>query len=202
MAYEPDVLKGALGVPGGNWTLNFERSLAWPVLQLALQNAYPGFLVDQSLIAVVGMIWDRFDPITTSGRVILDPLPGVPAKQIFIYEGLGDSLVTHLSTEMVVRTMGLPVTGPSLYTPFGMVESQAPVPSGFTILDENVSPLPPEENIPPDDDSGTHSGVNKREAVQNMIRGFFNDGELVHGCQVGGAPAPCDCSTGACGDRL
>ncbi|MSP17268.1 MAG: hypothetical protein EXR73_11795 [Myxococcales bacterium] len=198
MAYEPKVFKGALGVPGGNWTLNFERSLAWPPLQIALQAAYPGFVLDQELIALVGMLWDRFDPITTTARVVLDPLPDTPSKQIFMYEALNDSLVTPLSTEMVARTMGIPVTGPSLYVPFGMTEATDAVPSGLTIFDEHATPAPLETNVAPFEDSGTHSNVNERNAVQRMVRRFFEEGMVVHGCAVAGVPAPCDCATGAC----
>lgn len=202
MAYEPDIVKGALGVPGGNWTLNFERSLAWPPLQLALQNSYTGYVLDQEIIALIGMMWDRYDPITTTPHVVMDPLPGTPAKQIYLYEGIGDSLVTNLSTEMVARTMGLSVTAPSLYVPFGMTSSTDATSSGMTILDEHVTPVPSDLNIPPSEDSGTHSGVNKRQAVQTMVRQFLEQGTVQDGCKVGGAAVACDCATGACGNRL
>jgi hypothetical protein len=201
MAYEPDIVQGALGVPGGNWTLLMERSLAWPPLQIALQNAYTAYPLDEEIIALVGMLWDRFDPITTTTRVVGDPLPNTPAKQIYLYEGINDSLVTNLSTEMVARTMGLQVTAPSLYVPYGMTSSTSAVSSGMTILDEHVTPAPSDLNIPPTKDSGTHSGVNKREAVQTMVREFFEQGMVKDECAVSGAPAPCDCSTGACGNR-
>lgn len=198
MAYEPDIVLGALGVPGGNWTLNFERSYAWPALQLAMRQAYIGPVLDEQIIAMMGMMFDRYDPITTAPHVIDDPLPGVPPKQIFIYEGVGDSLVTNLSTEMVARTMGIPVSGPSLYVPYGMEETTDTVPSALTILDEHPSPLPPGTNVPPGDDNGTHGDVNERNAVQRMVEEFFDTGTLTHGCMLQGAPAPCDCATGAC----
>jgi hypothetical protein len=202
MSYEPAIVRGGLGVPGCNWTLLFERSFAWPALQVALQGAYPGFIKNEEVIALMGFAFDRVDPVTTAGNLVHDPLPGTPAKQIFMYETLGDSLVTNLSSEMLARAMDIPVTGPSLRVPFGLTESSAPVTSGFMILDEHPDPLPGAFNVAPTDDNGTHSGVNERQAILSMMFKFFTDGLLVHGCALEGTPAPCDCATAACDNEV
>jgi hypothetical protein len=199
MAYEPTITRGALGVPGGSWSLLFERSIAWLPLQVAISGAYPDPMLAELITAFLGMALERFDPITTSARVVHDPIPGVPAKQIFMYEALGDCLVTHLSTEMVARTMGIPVTGPSLYVPFGMQEQLGEGTSGLTIYDEHPEYVPPATNIPPSEDNGTHGGVNKRDAVQRQVEAFLREGILRHECRVGDTLVPCDCSVaGAC----
>ena len=201
MAYDPNVMRGALGVPGGAWSLLIERSYSWGPLQGAVKGAYEDEYVYDLLVAFLGLSFEPYDPITTAGRVINDPLPNTPAKQILMYEGLGDSLVTNLSTEMVARTMGLDVTGPSIRVPYGVPENQDPMSSAFTIYDEHRTPLPPTTNVPPADDNGTHSGVNARDASLKQIEQFFNQGTIVNKCQIGGTVAPCDCDTGACGDR-
>jgi hypothetical protein len=198
MAYEPDIELGALGVPGGNWTLMMERSLAWPPLQSALRSSYEDPLEAELNISLFGMGFDPFDPITTSYRVVNDPLPGVPAKKIFLYEGVGDTLVTNLATEMVAREMRIPVTGPSLYVPYGLTETTDVVGSALTIYDEHREPVPDGTNVAPVEDNGTHSNVNERDAVMNQVKRFFLDGELAHTCAIATTPAPCDCSTGAC----
>jgi hypothetical protein len=144
------------------------------------------------------MTLEPFDPITTASRVVHDPLPGTPAKQILMYQGVGDSLVSNLSTEMTVRTMGIQVVGPSLYLPHGMSESAEPLSSGFTIYDEHPEPLPPETNVPPAEDNGTHGGVNERAAVLRQIQRFFFEGDIVNTCELEGVAVPCDCATGAC----
>ncbi len=199
MAYEPEITRGALGVPGGNWSLMFERSFAWPALQVALRGSYPDMKLQELMTAFFGMQFDRVDPITTSHRVIQDPLPGTPAKQLFLYEGVGDCLVTNLATEMVARQLGIPVTGPSLYVPYGLSESTDPVPSGLTIYDEHPTPLPPDTNASCADENGTHGDVNERPAVQRQVQGFLLSGTLTHECRdAGGQPAPCDCATTAC----
>jgi hypothetical protein len=99
---------------------------------------------------------------------------------------------------MLARTLGIPVTAPSVRAPFGLGMTSEPVASGFTIYDEKREPGVPLTNVPPADDNGTHSGVNGNPAVLRQVLGFLRDGEVVHQCRTGGAPAPCDCTTGAC----
>lgn len=199
MAYDPYIQRGALGVPGGAWSLLFERSLAWGALQLVAKASYrDDVYAYQVLIALLSMQLEPFDPITTATHVIKAPLPNTPAKQILMYEAVGDSLVNNLSTEMTARTMGIDVVGPSLYVPHGMQESTGPLTSGLTIYDEHPEPLPPATNVPPEDDNGTHGGINERPAVLRQIQRFFYEGELVSTCLLDGAPVPCDCATGAC----
>ncbi len=203
MAYDPNITRGALGVPGGAWTMLFERSIAWSALKGAAQGSYDDPLEYQPLILLLGAHFEPYDPITTAGRVIADPLPNTPAKQIMLYEAIGDCLVNNYSTETVVRTMGVPYVTPSVKEPWGIEPTSVAVSSGFTIYDEHPTPLPPSTtNAQPLTDNGTHSGVNKRQAVIDQVREFVLEGNLVQMCRNGKSPAPCDCSLGYCGDRL
>lgn len=196
MAYDPHIELGALGVPGSNWSLLMERSVAWLPLQVAATSAYTNQYDYQMLVSFLAFSLERWDPITVSGRVLDDPLPGTPAKQLLLYEAINDSLVTNLATEMLVRSMGLPVCGPSVKVPYAIAEELAPAASGFTIYDENV-PVPTATNVPPGDDNGTHSGVNSRAAVLDQVEHFFFNGEVINTCGTD-TPVPCDCGTGAC----
>lgn len=203
MAYDPTITRGALGVPGGAWTMLFERSIAWSALRGAATGAYPDPLLYELLVNLLGMKFEPYDPITTSANVINDPLPNTPAKQILMWEAIGDCLVNNYSTETVARTMGLSLITPSVRTPFGIPPATAPITSGLTVLDEHPTPLPASTtNAQPVEDNGTHSGVNKRQAVLDQVRTFILDGTITQTCQVGGQAAPCDCATGACGPRL
>lgn len=203
MAYDPFIKRGALGVPGGAWTMLFERSIAWTPLKAAAQGSYTDTAEYQMIIALLGMRFEPYDPITTSPRVVNDPLPNTPAKQIFIYEAIGDCLVSNYSTETVVRTMGLSLMMPSVKMPWGIPAAEASATSGFTIYDEHPSPLPPTTtNAQPAEDNGTHSGVNKRQAVLDAVREFVLEGRVIQSCKQGEQAAACDCATGACGPRL
>ncbi len=112
MAYDPNITRGVLAVPGGVWSMLFERSNAWHLLQGAAQGAYPDPETYQLNIAFLGMGFEPYDPITTAAHVIHDPLPGVPAKNILMWYSIGDCLVSNITTEMVARDDGDPAGRP------------------------------------------------------------------------------------------
>jgi hypothetical protein len=198
MAYDPFVKRGVLGVPGSNWSLLLQRSTAFTILQAVLESSYTEPLWSQVLISLMGHAFDPYDPITTTTRVLSRPLPGTPEKQLFLYEGVGDSLVSNLTTEMTARSLGIPVTGPSVRVPFGLTVTTIPVTSALTIYDEQPDPAPPDDNVPPSKDNGTHVDVNKRAAVQRQVRHFLKTGQVIHECRLGDVAVACDCQTGAC----
>jgi hypothetical protein len=198
MAYDPNILRGGLGVPGGAWSLLFERSEAWSLLQGPAESSYPDFHEAQNLIAFLGMRMEVVDPVTTAAHVLHDPLPGTPAKHVDMYEGIGDCLVTNISTELMARTMGIKVIGPSLKPVWGLEVSTDPQADALTIYDEHKTPLPPMTNVPPATDNGTHSGVNFRAAVLRQVHDFLLQGTITDQCLAGSQPMPCDCATGVC----
>jgi hypothetical protein len=201
MAYEPEITRGVLGVPGSAWSLLFERSFAWTALQGAIIGSYEDQYYYQMVAALLGLGMEPYDSITTAGGLtglVGDGIEGVPDKQILMYEGIGDCLVTNMGTEMLARTMGLQVTAPSLKVPYGIAEMASDQPSGFTIYDESPTPLPPTTNIPPSVDNGTHGDVNERPANLRQIERFFLEGVVGNECALEAAAAPCDCATGAC----
>lgn len=203
MAYDQNITRGALGVPGGAWSMLFERSIAWSALKGAAQGSYTDPLEYQPLIFLLAMHFEPYDAITTAPRVVADPLPDTPAKQIMMYEAIGDCLVNNYSTETVARTMGLQLVTPSVKEVWNMEGSTATLTSGLTVYDEHPTPLPPSTtNMQPATDNGTHSGVNKRQAVLDQVREFVLNGNLRQMCKQGDTPMPCDCSTGACGNRI
>jgi hypothetical protein len=198
MAYDPLITRGALGVPGGAWSLLIERSAAWVPLQVAAIAAYENQYTYQMIVALLALSFERSDPVTTAANVISDPLPGTPAKQLLLWEALEDSLVTNLSTELMAREYGLPVCGPSIKVPWRMEERAIAEPSGLTIYDEAASPPATTTNVPSIDDNGTHGGINERGAVLRQVQEFFLQGQVLNQCKSGDTPVPCDCTTGAC----
>jgi hypothetical protein len=199
MAYDPHISKAVLAVPGGVWSMMFERSTAWHLLMGAAMGAYPDPELYQLNIALLGMGMEPYDPITTAAHVIRDPLPGVPAKNVLLWYAVGDALVTNIATEMVARTMGLDLLGPAVHPVWRMPPKAGPLASGLNLYDEKPTPMPSELNIPPTSDNGTHSDVNKRAAALRQVERFLLGGEVGQECRDGdGEPVACDCSTGAC----
>lgn len=200
MAYEPDIELGVLGVPGGPWSLLFERSAYWPPLRITMKGAYNLNPWDyQQNIALMGMLFEKVDPVTTARRVLAEPLPGVPPKQLLLYMAMGDFLVANIASDTLARALRVPITGPSARTPFALLVQDTAMPSGMTIYDEGVTPWPPEDNAMEDlDGNSTHGDVSERPAVQRQAFDLFNFREVRHECQLDGVPAPCMCESGAC----
>jgi hypothetical protein len=198
MGYDKTILRGALGVPGGPWSMLVERSNAWTALQGPAHAAYKDESYYEILVSLLTMAFEPYDPITAAPHVIADPLPDTPAKQVMMYETLGDCLVANISTETLARTMGLPLVMPSLKQPFGLVPATGPGDNGFSVYDEHPTPLPSQFNTPPAEDNGTHSGVHKRPAVLREIHDFLYDGVVADQCFADTVAAECDCATGAC----
>jgi hypothetical protein len=197
MAYDPNITKGVLAVPGGNWSLLFERSNAWHLLMGAAQGAYEDPEVYQLNIAFLGMGMEPYDPITTAEKVIADPLPGVPVKKILIWYAMGDCLVTNIATEMIARTMGIDLLAPAVKTVWGMPPKEGPLVNGVNVYDEHRMPVPSDYNIPPAEDNGTHSGVNRNPSALRQVEQFLLQDQIIQTCG-GATPAACDCATGAC----
>ncbi len=199
MAYDPNITRGVLAVPGGNWSMLLERSTAWALLLGASQGAYEDPEVYQlNLALALGMGFESIDPMTTAAHVIKDPLFGNPVKNILMWYSIGDCLVTNIATEMVAREMGIQVIAPSVKSPWGLTPVPGPLANGVTIYNDHPTPLPLDTNVPPITDNGTHSGINKKPAPLREVQQFLLQNTVVDECKVNSIAAPCDCQTGAC----
>jgi hypothetical protein len=204
MAYDNNLVRGVLAVPGGNWSMLVERSFAWAALKPAALGAYTDPEIYPLLISGFGMGMEPYDPITTAAHELHDNLPGVPAKTILMWYSMGDCLVTNIATEMTAREMGIDLLAPAAKMPWGMAPKSAPLQSAINVFNAHPTPLPPDTNIPPSTDNGTHSGINKKPAALRFVAAFLGEdvtdptSAVVPECLVSGSAAPCDCATGAC----
>ncbi|HEY4058223.1 MAG TPA: hypothetical protein VGM39_16535 [Kofleriaceae bacterium] len=196
MAYDPNFKKAVLAVPGGVWSLLLERSAAWFALLGAAQGAYDDPHIYQLMVAQLGLALEPYDPITTAAHVIKDPLFGQQPKKVLMWYSLGDSLVTNISTEFVLREMNQQVIAPSVRTPWRVpvVTPSVAMTSGVTVYDEHPTPLPPETNQPPKTDNGTHGGVNQNPSALRQTQEFLLDNMIEAECKNSGSVVACDCN--------
>jgi hypothetical protein len=165
----------------------FERSTNWRESRLVIDGSYPDHLDQQLLLALAQMQLDYTDPATVAPYVLAAPLPGVPRKQLDVQMAVGDAQVPNLATEMLARTMGVPLLGPSVAGVYGMTPRSGPLPSAYDIWDIHPSPLPPDTNETPSSDNAAHTQIAKIPALEQQIAQFFATGQIVNTC--GG---PCD----------
>ncbi|MDB4959635.1 MAG: hypothetical protein JWO36_7204, partial [Myxococcales bacterium] len=133
-------------------------------------------------------------------HVLRDPLPGSPAKTILMWYTVGDCLVSNITTELVARTMGIDFLAPAAKTAWGLTPKPGPLVSGINVYDAHPTPLPPDTNIPPAVDNGTHSGINRKPSALREINEFILGSQsVIQTCwDAQHNPAACDCATGAC----
>ena len=142
--------------------------------------------------------WDRTEATAVADVLVGDGFPGSPKKSVLMQMAIGDDEVSNIATETQVRTMGVPVLTPSPYIPFGATGSAGPVSNGLVIYDFGLgSTIPPTNEAPPD--NTVHSGIRGKQATSDMMRHFYETGEIVQMCT---APAGCDCPVGGCGPDL
>jgi hypothetical protein len=195
---DPVIERCVLQVGAINYSMMLERSLDWPTYRAILTGAYPNSLDASLILTIMQSQWDRTEPTAVADVILGDGFPGAPPKQILMQIAIGDDEVANVASEYQARTMGIPVMTPSPYTPYGVAEAAAPVPSGLVIYDFGVGDTIPITNEPPPDND-VHSGIRVRQATIDMMREFLLNGNVEQMCT---APTGCDCVNGGCGAEL
>jgi len=193
LAYDSHVRRGVVQVGGGPWSMVFERSSQWPAFYSVVSGAYPGGLNTVLMLNFLQMALDPVENFHIASRLLTEPIPSTPGKQILVQMAVGDSQVPNVATETQARELGIPLLGPALYVPHGLTEMTGPLANAMVIYDEAFDPAPPATNERHEVDNGTHGNLRKRPAVKEQIDTFLTTGEIVHTCN-----GPCDCAAGNC----
>ena len=196
-AYDPTLTRGVLNVGGANWAVMFERSKNWAAYSLPLKGAYGGVMNSVILQQVIEMGLELVDGATIAPMVRTGGLPGAPPKQYLMQMSVGDCSVPNMASEYQARTLGFPLVGPSVKTPYGFTAAPGPHANGFAIMDESPAPLPPATNETFNYDNVAHENLRRRQAAIDQIVRFTQTGEIVSFCT-----GPCDCAAGNCGPLL
>jgi len=197
-AIDPVIEKCVLQVGAINYSLLLERSLDWPTYRTTLFGAYPDALDDALIVNLMQTQWDRTEPTAVADVIIGEGFPGTPTKQVLMQIAIGDDEVSNLASEYQARTMGIPVLMPSPYVPFGLATSTTPVPNGMVIYDFGVGNTIPSTNEPPPDND-VHSNIRNKQATIDMMKRFYEQGEIVQLCT---SDKGCDCVANGCGAAL
>jgi hypothetical protein len=169
---------GIFHVGGGPWTTMLERSSNWADYDRIARQWTPDPVDRQILYSVTQMLWDPVDPITHT--VMLRD------KTVLWQESMGDAQVSNMATEMMARSVGVPLIQPSVTHPCCIDEAAAPLPAGSSGLMQydpgcgatTVGNLPSADNE-------AHSVVRDQEETLNQIRAFFEpgaEGTIIHPC--------------------
>lgn len=198
-AIDPVIQKCVVQVGAINYSLILERSHDWPTYRTTLNGAYPNNLDDALILSLMQQEWDRTEPTSVADVIATGGFPNTPAKQVFMQVAIADDEVANLGSEYQQRTMGVPTIMPSPYVPWGTQVTSAPAQSGMILYDFGLGNTIPSTNEPPPDND-VHSNIRNKKATTDMMRRFYETGEIVNLCT---APMGCDCTVAnGCGDAL
>ncbi|HLU68988.1 MAG TPA: hypothetical protein VKZ63_22050 [Kofleriaceae bacterium] len=196
-AYDPVIERAVLQVGAMNYSMMLERSLDWPTYRTVLSGSYRNALDLAILLHLMQWQWDATDPVSVADAMLTGEIPGVPAKQVLLQMAVADDEVSNLATEYQARSMAIPVLAPTVSTPWGVEAEAGPLSSALVIFDFGLGATIPVSNEPPPDND-VHGRVRKMEATIEMMRAFYERGEIVQTCGEDG----CTCHQGGCGAEL
>ena len=194
LATAPNIENGVLGVPGMNYSLLLRRSVDFDLYAAFLRPAYPDVLDQTLLLSLYQMLWDRGENNGYANHLVSDPLPNTPAKNVLLHVAFGDHQVTHISAEIMARTMGIPLHQPALVerrhhdiNPFveQMAISTYPhMGSALVYYDGGPGPndewddtgthVPPVVNVPPRTGNDPHERPRRDPNAMEQISGFMS----------------------------
>lgn len=170
------IQRGALHVPGAQWSSMLDRSSNFAVLEQVLLNDVPDPADRQLLYAFSQLHWDRCDPISVSSTL-------ASTSPVLLQESLHDEQVPNMTTRALARSAGLPSVGPVTEAAWGLEVLDAPRGpefSGWVQFDPQEDP--PDEANRPADVTDAHSTPRQWATHREQTLTWLLDGTLVHPC--------------------
>ena len=198
LATSPDIDRGALGVMGQPYGFLLFRSVDFDSFLLVIRVFYQDYRMNQLLIAMGQMLWDRVEPNGYSHHITENNLPGVNPKEVLMRVGIGDHQVTTFAGHVMARTMKAKHLTTGLRDVWGL-EPVTSTESGsfFTEYDFGL-PGQPYCNVPMSMCSDPHEDVRRREASRKQLDEFLRNGTGTNHCLVDDADTEPAVADGVC----
>jgi hypothetical protein len=183
MGFSPDLERGVLNVGAAGWSTLFQRSTNWLLFKLFLDVSYPDRVDQQIILEIMQASLDPVDGMSIARHVLVDPLPGNPAKQVLLQMAVHDAQVPNIASEMAARTLELPLLSSSPKAVYGMTPVDGPQKSAFTIWDTHEEPTPlGNVSASVTVENTAHGDIRALPALMDQIDVFFRTGDVVSTC--------------------
>lgn len=187
VSLSPRITRAVLAVPGGAWATMLTRSVVYKPIKELVELQYPDPLVEQLFISLLQERFDGSDGANVARLAFRDPLPDAPAsRRVAIFEAIGDCQVPNLVTRILARAMGA-----KQMTPFveeiPLLETTTSPTTDPTVIQLRMPTnlaeyTPPDENLVPDHDNGTHSGSLSLPNALDLVRGVLGEDVVRQTC--------------------
>jgi hypothetical protein len=187
LATSPDIDRGALGVMGQPYSFLLFRSVDFDSFLLIIRVFYSDYRMNQLLIGMSQMLWDRVEANGYSHHVVDNNLPGVTPKEVLMRTAIGDHQVTTFAGHIMARTM----KAKHLTTGLRDIWELEPVTSTesgsfYTEYDFDL-PGQPYCNVPMSMCDDPHEYPRRREAARKQLDAFLRNGTGTNFCAPGDA---------------
>lgn len=181
VALSPRVEQAVLHVGGGSFGLVMTRSLSFALLEVVISQIF-GADRTQKVITIAPQLLDVIDPIAWAPRMFANPVEGVPTRRILMQEGLSDTAVPNVGTELHARVLGLPLLDNSPRPVWGLETVQS-APSALVQIDFGVDPDPAARWREPTSKTITHDKAREVPEIREQISVFLTPGgEVTNTC--------------------
>jgi hypothetical protein len=184
LANQSRIEHAVLHVGGAAWSTMLERSSNWTTFEVLVTRGIPDPWERQVLYAASQLLWDPVDPAS-----YVEDLRG----RAFLWQvAIGDDQVPNLTTDLLMRSVGVPLGAPEVYVPLDVSTVALPtVAPAFTQFDPEKTP--PAEANRPAAVTRAHGVPRAWEGAKAQTVAFFEagrEGQVLHFCGEG----PCTAS--------
>jgi hypothetical protein len=167
------VERGVLHVGGAYWSTMLERSVQWPPFAAIVTQDYTDAHERQVAYAASQLFWDPVDPANHAERLV--------GRDLLWQEAMEDDQVPNLTTELLMRSVGVPLATPAATAPFDIETVAMPVSgAAFTQFDP-LTDASTTTNVPGVVTSA-HSIPRTWPGMQRQTATFLRTGEVLHYC--------------------
>ena len=182
------IARAVVSVPGGSWSNLLPRSTVYGPIKTFVDARYPDPLLQAQFIALLQGRFDHTDGVNLATLAFREPLMDAPRdRRLILQEAIGDCQVPNFSSRILSRAFGARQLTPGIETVFGLDATTAPTNAAAALAqialpDHLRRYTPPDTNLIPTMDNGTHSDAVSTPAAYAQLRALFRDGAITHPC--------------------
>lgn len=188
VSLSPRISRAMLAVPGGCWSALLSRSIVFKPFKILIDSMYPDPLLQQAYIAMLQAKFDGSDGVNVGQLLVRRPLPDAPAeRRVVLLEAIGDCQVPNLTTHIVARSIGLAQLRPVVEPVWGLERVEGP--TTRPVLAQILQPdalaryTPPELNVLPEKENGTHSDIVRLDPAILQLMRLLETGMVEQFCE-------------------
>ncbi len=182
------ISRAVASVPGGSWSNLLPRSTVYGPIKTFIDVRYPDPLLQAQFLALLQGRFDHTDGVNLATLAFRDPLPDAPqGRRIILQEAIGDCQVPNFATRILSNAFGLRQMTPAVEAVFGLTPTTSPsdapgVLAQWALPMQLMRYTPPDTNVIPTTDNGTHSDAVSTTSALAQLRALMQDGTIVQPC--------------------